>query len=486
MEWRIMYKKTLSELSELLQRGEVSSKEIVREYINRKNRFDGRINAYITFDEERLLQEADESDKRRGNGAPLSKYDGIPIAVKDNICTGGLRTTCASGILRDFIPPYDATSFQRIKRMGFLTLGKTNMDEFAMGSTNETSFFGPVKNPHDLNRVPGGSSGGSSAAVAAMMAPAALGSDTGGSIRLPASFCGVVGIKPTYGRVSRFGLVAFASSLDQIGTIARTVNDAAILLEVISGVDVYDSTSLDREIDFGGGTALDMGRIRIGIPEEYFSAVHPDIRDAIDNVIKRLEERGAGIENISLKYTDYAIPVYYLIATAEASSNLARYDGVRYGYRSPNIKKLSELYEKTRSEGFGKEVKRRIILGTFSLSSGYYDAYYLKALKGRTLIINDFRDAFSKVDAIITPTSPTTAFLLGEKLSDPLEMYLSDILTISANLAAIPGLTVPIGRDSNGMPIGLQIMGNHFQEKTIIDIAKAIEESCDSITPDIK
>lgn len=481
----MLYTKTLSELSELLQGREVSSREIVSEHINRRRIIDDRINAYITFDEERLLREADESDKRRGSDAALSRYDGIPIAVKDNICTKGLRTTCGSGILRNFIPPYDATSYHKIKQMGFVTLGKTNMDEFAMGSTSETSFFGPVKNPHDLSRVPGGSSGGSAAAVSAMMAPAALGSDTGGSIRLPASFCGVVGIKPTYGRVSRYGLVAFASSLDQIGTIARTVHDAALLLEVISGIDVYDSTSLDREVDFTGDSVVDVRGLRIGVPEEYFSGISPDIKDAIDDVIKKLEESGAGIENISLKYTEYAIPVYYLIATAEASSNLARYDGVRYGYRSPNVKKLTELYEKTRSEGFGKEVKRRIILGTFSLSSGYYDAYYLKALKGRTLIINDFRNAFSKVDAIITPTSPTTAFKLGEKLSDPLEMYLSDILTISANLAAIPGLSVPIGKDRNGLPIGLQIMGNHFQEKTILNIARAIEESCGPITPDI-
>ncbi len=481
----MLYEKTLSELSELLQRREVSSREIVSEYINRTKVIDDKINAYITFDEERLLREADESDKRRGNDAALSKYDGIPIAIKDNICTKGLRTTCGSGILRDFIPPYDATSFHGTKRMGFVTLGKTNMDEFAMGSTTETSFFGPVKNPHDLSRVPGGSSGGSAAAVSAMMAPAALGSDTGGSIRLPASFCGVVGIKPTYGRVSRYGLVAFASSLDQIGTIARTVHDAALLLEVISGVDAYDSTSLDREVDFIGESAVDVRGLRIGVPDEYFSGASPDIKDAINAVVKKLEEGGAGIENISLKYTEYAIPVYYLIATAEASSNLARYDGVRYGYRSPNVKKLTELYEKTRSEGFGKEVKRRIILGTFSLSSGYYDAYYLKALKGRTLIINDFRNAFSKVDAIITPTAPTTAFKLGEKLSDPLEMYLTDILTISANLAAIPGISVPVGKDRNGLPIGLQIMGNHFQEKTILNIARAIEESCGSITPDI-
>jgi len=480
----MLIEKSLDELSDLLNRGAVSSREVARAFLERISAVDEKINAFITCDEDRLFREADESDRRRQSGNPRSPYDGIPVAVKDNICTEGLRTTCASGILRDFIPPYDATAYANMRSRGFITLGKTNMDEFAMGSTSENSYFGPVRNPHDRERVPGGSSGGSAAAVSALMAPVALGSDTGGSIRLPASFCGVVGIKPTYGRVSRYGLVAFASSLDQIGSIARTVDDAAILLDSVAGFDPRDSTSVNMPCDLLDITDTISG-LRIGVPDEYFDKISPDMKEAIDRIIVYLEKNGAVIENISLKYTEYAIPVYYLIATAEASSNLARYDGVRYGYRSPNSKKLKMLYERTRSEGFGTEVKRRIILGTFSLSAGYYDAYYQKALKGRTLIINDFREAFSKVDALITPTAPTTAFKIGEKISDPLEMYMTDVLTISANLAALPGVSVPIALDGNGMPIGVQLLGNYFQEKTILTIAKNIEKNCGSFTPTI-
>jgi len=360
------------------------------------------------------------------------------------------------------------------------------MDEFAMGSTTESSFFGAAKNPHNTSKVPGGSSGGSAAAVAAMMAPGALGSDTGGSIRQPAAFCGVVGIKPTYGRVSRYGLVAFASSLDQIGTFARTVDDAALLLESVAGFDGRDSTSIRHDIDFSPASLTgDIKGMVIGVPDEYFEGVSPEIRDAITARIQQLEGQGAKVERISLKYTSYAVPIYYLIATAEASSNLARYDGVKYGYRSPNVKKLHDLYTQTRQEGFGKEVKRRIILGTFSLSSGYYDAYYLKALKGRTLIINDFRGAFSKVDVIVSPVTTSSAFGIGEKVSDPLEMYMSDILTISANLAAIPGLSIPIGKDRDGLPIGLQIMGSHFQERKILNCARAIEQSVEPVIPSL-
>jgi aspartyl-tRNA(Asn)/glutamyl-tRNA(Gln) amidotransferase subunit A len=365
-----------------------------------------------------------------------------------------------------------------------VTIGKTNMDEFAMGSTTETSFFGPARNPHDEARVPGGSSGGSAAAVSALMAPVAIGSDTGGSIRQPAAFCGVVGVKPTYGRVSRYGLVAFASSLDQIGSFGRTVEDAAAVLAALSGHDRRDSTSIDMPVDYSPDQLTgDVRGMVIGVPEEYYAGLSPDIRSILERRLAALESAGAVLERISLKYTDYAIPVYYLIATAEASSNLARYDGVRYGYRSPNVKRLAELYTRTRQEGFGGEVKRRIILGTFSLSSGYYDAYYLKALKGRTLIINDFREAFSRVDAIVTPVTVSSAFRLGEKMSDPLDMYLSDILTISANLAAIPGLSIPAGKDVNGMPVGLQIMGSHFQEKKILNIARALELSGETIMP---
>ncbi|HDP80108.1 MAG TPA: Asp-tRNA(Asn)/Glu-tRNA(Gln) amidotransferase subunit GatA, partial [Spirochaetes bacterium] len=335
-------------------------------------------------------------------------------------------------------------------------------------------------------RVPGGSSGGSAAAVAAAMAPVALGSDTGGSIRQPASFCGVVGIKPTYGRVSRYGLVAYASSLDQIGTFARTVDDAALVLDIISGHDSGDATSIDRDAGFGPESLSgDMKGLKLGLPREYFQGIDQEVKDAISEKVKKLESRGAVVEEISLQFVEYAIPVYYLIATAEASSNLARYDGIRYGYRSPAVKNLKELYTKTRNEGFGKEVKRRIILGTFSLSSGYYDAYYLKALKGRTLIIEDFKKAFSKVDAIITPVTTTTAFRIGEKISNPLEMYMSDILTISANLAAIPGISVPVGLDRAGLPIGMQIMGNHLGEKTILSVARAVEAECESVAPKI-
>ncbi len=480
----MLVEKTIVELAEMLADGKASAVEIAKEYLARIGSLNGAINAYITVDEARTLREAAESDARRRKGNALSAWDGIPVAVKDNICTAGLRTTCGSGILRDFVPPYDATVYRKLRESGFVTLGKTNMDEFAMGSTTETSFFGVTKNPHNETRVPGGSSGGSAAAVAAMMAPAALGSDTGGSIRQPASFCGVAGIKPTYGRVSRYGLVAFASSLDQIGTFARTVDDAALLLGVIAGGDSADSTSIERVVDFTPG-ALDgsVAGMVIGLPDEYFQGITPAVKEMILVKVKELEAIGAKIEPISLQYTEYAIPIYYLIATAEASSNLARYDGIRYGYRSPGIGALAELYRKTRNEGFGKEVKRRIILGTYALSSGYYDAYYLKALKGRTLVIQDFQKAFSKVDCIVSPVTTTTAFALGEKVDDPLEMYVSDILTISANLAAIPGMSVPIGRDESGLPVGMQIMAGHFEEKKILNCAKAIERHSERVSP---
>ncbi len=479
-----MIERSMKELSAMLERGETSSRELTRAFLSRIDEKNPSLNAFITVDHERALGEADRSDERRKAGNPRSPWDGIPIAVKDNICTRGLRTTCASGILRDFVPPYDATAYERLAANGFVTIGKTNMDEFAMGSTTETSFFGPARNPHDEARVPGGSSGGSAAAVSALMAPVSIGSDTGGSIRQPAAFCGVVGVKPTYGRVSRYGLVAFASSLDQIGSFGRTVEDAAAVLAALSGHDRRDSTSIEMPVDFSPDQLTgDVRGMVIGVPEEYYAGLSPDLRSILERRLAALESAGAALERISLKYTDYAIPVYYLIATAEASSNLARYDGVRYGYRSPNVRRLAELYTRTRQEGFGGEVKRRIILGTFSLSSGYYDAYYLKALKGRTLIINDFREAFSRVDAIVTPVTASSAFRLGEKMSDPLDMYLSDILTISANLAAIPGLSIPAGKDVNGMPVGLQIMGSHFQEKKILNIAMALELSGETIMP---
>lgn len=480
----MLAEKTVAELSQLLDRGEVSSVEITREYIdNAKNR-NGALNAYITITDEIAIAEAEKSDNRRRQGGSLSPWDGIPIAIKDNICTKNILTTCGSGMLRNFVPPYNATAYRKLLERGIVPLGKTNMDEFAMGATTETSFFGPVKNPHDPGRVPGGSSGGSAAAVAARMAPAALGSDTGGSIRQPAAFCGVVGIKPTYGRVSRYGLVAFASSLDQIGCFTRSVDDAAAMLGFICGGDDLDSTSISQPVDFQPERLSgDVRGTVIGVPDEYFGGVAPEISGAIHGTIKKLEDMGAKIEPISLKYIEYAIPIYYIIATAEASSNLARYDGIRYGFCTADAADLAELYMKTRNEGFGKEVKRRIILGTYSLSSGYYDAYYLKALKGRTLIIEDFKKAFSRVNAIVTPVTTTTAFRLGEKISNPLEMYMADILTSSANLAGIPGISVPVGRDGNGLPIGLQIMGSHFQEKTVLNVAKAVESACGPIAP---
>lgn len=482
----MLYRKGFTELSKLLCEKKTSSREIADSFIKRINETDKKINSYITFDEERLIKEAEISDARRAEGKQLSPFDGIPVAIKDNINTAGIRTTCASKILENFIPPFNATSYEKLIEKGIIALGKTNLDEFAMGSSTENSFFGPTKNPYDISRVPGGSSGGSAASVSAFMAPASLGSDTGGSIRQPAAFCGVTGIKPTYGRVSRYGLVAFASSLDQIGTFGRNVRDAASLLQIISGHDNRDSTSINREVDINPESIKhDVKGLKIGIPKEYFTGISDEIKIRIEEKIKELEKSGAIIKPISLKYTEYAIPVYYLIATAEASSNLARYDGIRYGFRAGDLKDLSSLYFKSRSEGFGKEVKRRIILGTFSLSSGYYDAYYLKALKGRTLIINDFKKAFSEVDAIIAPITTTTAFKIGEMASDPLQMYMSDILSVSANLAGIPALSVPAGLDSSGLPIGLQIMGNHFDEQKIINIAAAVEDTCDEIFPSI-
>ncbi|HRX16923.1 MAG TPA: Asp-tRNA(Asn)/Glu-tRNA(Gln) amidotransferase subunit GatA [Spirochaetota bacterium] len=475
--------KSVKQLSDLLNKKEISAVEIANAYIDRINKHNKTINAYITVNPEKLLINASESDKRRANGNELSEFDGIPIAIKDNICTKGLKTSCASKILGDFVPPYNATVIEKLEQKGLLVLGKLNMDEFAMGSTNETSCYGPVKNPHNIEHVPGGSSGGSAAAVAAHMAPAALGSDTGGSIRQPASFCGVTGMKPTYGRVSRYGLVAFASSLDQIGPLARNIDDAALLTSIISGKDPRDSTSVDPGNKISETiVARDIKTVRIGVPEEYFEGVSDETKHALSKKINELDSAGAQIVPISLKMTEYAVPAYYLIATAEASSNLARYDGVKYGRRSENASTLDELYKLSRSEGFGAEVKRRIILGTYSLSSGYYDAYYLKALKTRTCIINDFKKAFDKVDIIAAPVVPTTAFRLGENISNPLEMYLSDILTISANLAAIPSISIPIAKDSKGLPIGMQLMGTHFDEKTVFEVGKAIEKDITPLT----
>jgi aspartyl-tRNA(Asn)/glutamyl-tRNA(Gln) amidotransferase subunit A len=440
---------------------------------------DGDIHAYLTLCEDRALQQARHIDDLVAKGGPLPPLAGVPVAIKDVMVTKDLRTTAGSKILEHFVPPYDCTAVARLEAAGAIVLGKTNCDEFAMGSSNENSAYGPVRNPRDKSRVPGGSSGGSAAAVAAGTALAALGSDTGGSIRQPAAFCGVVGLMPTYGRVSRYGLIAFASSLDHIGPLTRTVRDAAIILKTIAGRDPLDSTSANVAVpDYVKEMSTPVKGLRLGIPKEYFGeGLDAEVRASLEAAIEQLRTDGCEIVPISLPHTPYAIPTYYVIATAEASANLARYDGVRYGYRSAQAHTLSEMYRKSRDEGFGAEVKRRIMLGTYALSSGYYDAYYLKAQRVRTLLTRDFEEAFQKVDAIVTPTTPTPAFKLGEKADDPLAMYLADIYTVTADLAGIPGISVPCGQTKSGLPIGLQILGKHFDESTVLRVANAVEQS---------
>ena len=440
---------------------------------------DEKIGAYLTLCKERAFSQAARIDVLADKGDPLPPLAGVPVGVKDVMVTRGVRTTAGSKVLSNFVPPYDCTAVAKLEAAGAVVLGKLNCDEFAMGSSNENSAYKPVHNPRDLSRVPGGSSGGSAAAVAAGMAVATLGSDTGGSVRQPAAFCGVVGLLPTYGRVSRYGLIAFASSLDHIGPLTKSVKDAAILLRQIAGRDPLDSTSADVPVpDYVQEIGREVKGLRIGIPKEYFGeGLDPEIRQAIEKCIDQLRAAGCEIVNISLPTTDYAIPTYYIVATAEASANLARYDGVRYGYRSKNARTLSEMYRRTRDEGFGAEVKRRIMLGTYALSAGYYDAYYLKAQRVRTLLARDFDEAFVRVDAVITPTTPTPAFKLGEKADDPLAMYLADIYTVTADLVGIPGLSVPCGNTSSGLPIGLQILGKHFNEGTVLRLGHAVEHS---------
>ncbi len=466
---------------ELLVRGELTCKSLVDDYLSKINE-GANLNAFISVFGERALRQALLVDEKF-HGKRTGKLAGMVLAVKDIIAMKDQRLTCGSQILESFISPYDATIIQKLEAEDAIIIGKTNMDEFAMGSSNENSYFGPVKNPHDHERVPGGSSGGSCAAVAADMAMAALGTDTGGSIRQPASFCGVVGLKPTYGRVSRFGLVAFASSLDQIGPITRTVEDAARLLEVLAGHDERDSTSAPVPVpEFSKLLTRDVRGLRIGLPKEYFAeGLNDEVRRAIENTIDKLKGGGAQFVEVSLPHTEYAIATYYILATAEASSNLARYDGVRYGFRAAGVKNLEEMYIQTRSQGFGEEVKRRIMLGTYVLSAGYCDAYYRKSQKIRTLIKQDFEGAFEKCDCLLTPTAPTTAFKLGEKTSDPLEMYLSDIYTVSVNLAGLPAISVPCGFDSNGLPIGAQIIGRPFDEGTILQVGEYIEEEVNGV-----
>lgn len=473
-----IFYKTISELESMLDSKEISAVELAKAVIERKNSVDGKVGAFLSANEDELLAEASISDSLRAEGKKRGALEGIPIGLKDVLAVRGQKLTCASKILENYVSPYTASSLEKLKSRGGIFWGRLNMDEFAMGSSCENSAFQPTHNPWDLSRIPGGSSGGSAAAVAAGECVASLGSDTGGSIRQPASLCGVVGMKPTYGLVSRYGLAAFASSLDQIGPFARCVKDAAILLEAVAGHDPKDSTSVECEIpDYASNISLEAFKgAKIGIPKEYFGAgIDPEVKAIVEKAIADCASQGAEIVEISLPHTDLAIPVYYIIATAEASSNLARYDGVRYTRRSPNTTDAIDIYYKSRAEGFGEEVKRRIILGSYVLSSGYYDAYYLRAQKVRTLIRRDFEAAFEKVDVIMTPTSPTTAFKIGEKTSDPLSMYLSDICTINVNLAGLPGISVPCGFSAAGLPVGLQMIGKAFDERNLLSFAASYE-----------
>ncbi len=466
------------ELAEKIRSKETSATEAVEAALARIKEKDKEYNCYITVCEEGARQAAAQVQKKIEDGSLDSPIAGVPVAIKDNMCTKNTLTTCASKILSNFVPTFSSDAVERLERAGAVILGKTNMDEFAMGSTSETSYYGPVRNPADPSRVPGGSSGGSAAAVAANECFYALGSDTGGSIRQPASYCGVVGMKPTYGTVSRYGLIAYGSSLDQIGPLTKTVTDTAAVLEIISGHDSKDSTSLKREdLDFTSALKADVAGLKVGIPRTYFGeGLDGEVRQKVLDAGKLLEEKGAVREEFDLQLVDYAIPAYYTIAAAEASSNLERFDGVKYGFRAKEYADLHDMYKKTRSEGFGAEVKRRIMLGSFVLSSGYYDAYYLKALKVKALIKKAFDEAFSKYDMILAPAAPTTAPKLGESLSDPIKMYLGDIYTISVNLAGLPGITVPCGVSGEGLPIGAQLIGDCYSEKKLITAAYAIEK----------
>jgi aspartyl-tRNA(Asn)/glutamyl-tRNA(Gln) amidotransferase subunit A len=475
-----LHELSLREAAARVRRRDVSAVELVRAALARIDAVDPRIGAFLTVSADEALAAASDVDRRVAAGADPGLLAGVPIGVKDVICTAGVRTTAGSRILERFVPWYDATVTARLRRAGAVVVGKLNCDEFAMGSSNENSAYGPVRNPWATDRVPGGSSGGSGAAVAALECHAALGTDTGGSVRLPAAYCGVVGLKPTYGRVSRYGVIAYASSLDQVGPLARDVADAALVLEAIAGHDDRDATSSPRPVpayltELEGGVR----GLRLGLPREYFvEGMQPEVAAAVREAVRVLEGLGAAVEPVSLPHTEHAIATYYLIATAEASANLARYDGVRYGLRTPE-RTLGDMYDTTRAAGFGAEVKRRIMLGTYALSAGYYDAYYLKAQQVRTLIRRDFQEALARCDALVTPVAPTTAFRLGEKTADPLTMYLSDILTISVNLAGLPGLVVPCGVDGAGLPIGLQVIGRPFDESTVLRVGAAYEGATD-------
>ncbi len=472
--------KSLKELSNLIKKKQIKPSELIEQLANRISQTEDKLNAYISLYLEEALEEGKKLDDRLASlsETEIPELFGVPISIKDNILVQGQRMSCASKMLKDFVAPYDATVVRKLREKGVVFVGKNNLDEFAMGSSTETSYFGPTKNPWSLDRVPGGSSGGSAAAVAARSALASLGSDTGGSIRQPSSFCGVYGMKPTYGRVSRYGLTAFASSLDQIGPITKNVEDNAFLLRIISGLDSHDSTSAKVPVpNYLEFLDNDIKGLRAGLPKEYFAeGIEPEVKEAVLNVAKILEGLGVEIEEVSLPHTSYAVETYYIIAPAEASSNLGRFDGVRYTYRAKNYTDLVDMFCKTRAEGFGAEVKRRIMIGTYTLSAGYYDAYYLKAQKVRTLIYRDFEKAFEKVDFLLAPTSPTTAFKIGEKVDDPIKMYLSDIFTIAVNLAGIPSFAIPVGFDGQKLPIGAQLMGKPFDEGTLYAVAKKIED----------
>ena len=469
---------TVHELQEKIKNKELSVSDITKAYVDRINEKEKDVKAFVTTTCEEAISKAEDMEKRMDNGELNSEFAGIPIGIKDNMCTKGVRTTCSSKMLENFIAPYDATVVEKLNNAGMISLGKLNMDEFAMGASTEYSYFKKTCNPWNLNRVPGGSSGGSAAAVAADLVPWALGSDTGGSIRQPASFCGVVGLKPTYGLVSRYGLVAFASSLDQIGPITKDVRDAAMLLNIIAGHDEKDTTSYDiPKKDYTKALKTDVKGLKIGIPKEYFGeGINAEVKKKLEEAIEIYIKLGAEVEEFSLDIAEYALATYYIIACAEASSNLGRFDGIRYGYRTENFSNLKELYRNSRSEGFGSEVKRRIILGTYVLSSGYYDAYYKKAQQVRTLVKKEFDKAFEKYDVLLTPTSPTVAFEIGTKSENPLEMYLADICTVSVNIAGLPGISVPCGVNGENMPIGMQLIGNKFEEEKILNAAYAFEQ----------
>lgn len=472
---------TAHELSTMLSKKEISTTELLNNQYERIEKVEGKVNSYVELSKELAMQQAKLAQKLIDNGENISPLTGIPMAIKDNMCTDGVKTTCASKMLHNFIPPYNATVVEKLEKNGAVMLGKLNMDEFAMGSSTENSSMKKTANPWDLERVPGGSSGGSAACVAAGQAVFSLGSDTGGSIRQPASLCGVVGMKPTYGSISRFGLIAFASSLDQIGPFTKDVTDCALVLNAVCGHDAKDSTSVNIELpDYTKALVNDVKGMKIGIPKEYMGqGLNPEVKAAITKAISKYEEMGAICEEFDLPETEYAIPAYYIISSAEASSNLARFDGIKYGYRAEKYSDLADLYRQSRSEGFGAEVKRRIMLGTYALSSGYYDAYYKKALQVKNLITQSFKRAFDKYDIVIGPTSPTTAFKFGEKSDNPMELYLCDVYTVAVNIAGLPAVSIPCGLDSQKLPIGLQIIGKHFDESSILKAAYSFEQNTD-------